>query len=50
METVRQRKVTIIVVGVLLLLLFLGLGALNAFRLSFLKPSTPGEIKPRLGG
>ncbi len=33
-----------IVVGVCLLLLFLGLAALNAFRLSFLNPSTPGEI------
>ena len=33
-----------IVVGVCLLLLFLGLAALNAFRLSFLNPSTPGQI------
>ena len=44
MGTTRQRKVVMIVVGVCLLLLFLGLAALNAFRLSFLNPSTPGQI------
>ncbi len=44
MGTLKQRKIAIIVIGVLLLLLFLGLGALNAFRLTFLNPSTPGEI------
>jgi hypothetical protein len=33
-----------IVLGVILLLLFLGLAALNAFRLNFLNPNTPGEI------
>jgi nitrogen fixation/metabolism regulation signal transduction histidine kinase len=33
-----------IVLAVFLLLLFLGLAALNAFRLSFLSPSTPGGI------
>jgi nitrogen fixation/metabolism regulation signal transduction histidine kinase len=33
-----------IVVGICVLLLFLGLAALNAFRLSFLNPTTPGEI------
>ena len=44
METTRQRKILLIVVGVCFLLLFLGLAALNAFRLSFLNPTTPGEI------
>ncbi len=44
METLRRRKVAMIAIGVCLLVLFLGLGALNAFRLSFLNPSTPGEI------
>lgn len=44
MGATRQRKIVMIVVGVCLLLLFLGLVALNAFRLSFLNPSTPGEI------
>ncbi len=44
METLRRRKFAMIVIGSCLLLLFLGLGALNAFRLSFLNPSTPGEI------
>ncbi len=44
MEALRRRKVAIIVIGICLLLLFLGLGALNAFRLSFLNPSTPGQI------
>jgi two-component system nitrogen regulation sensor histidine kinase NtrY len=42
--TTRQRKIVMIVLGVFLLLLFLGLAALNAFRLSFLSPSTPGGI------
>lgn len=40
----RQRKIVLIVVGSCLLLLFLGLAALNAFRLTFLTPTTPGEI------
>ncbi|MGI4755837.1 MAG: sensor histidine kinase [Janthinobacterium lividum] len=44
MESARQRKIVMIVVGVCLLLLFLGLAALNAFRLAFLSPSTPGGI------
>ncbi len=44
MGTTRQRKIVTIIVGVCLLLLFLGLAALNAFRLSFLNPSTPGQI------
>ncbi len=44
MESMRQRKIVLIVVGSCLLLLFLGLAALNAFRLTFLSPSTPGEI------
>ncbi len=44
METTRQRKIVMIVVGTCLLLLFLGLVALNAFRLTFLNPRTPGEI------
>jgi nitrogen fixation/metabolism regulation signal transduction histidine kinase len=44
MGTTRQRKIVIIVLGVCLLLLFLGLAALNAFRLSFLNPTTPLEI------
>jgi len=42
--SVRQRKILMIVLGVLLLVLFLGLAALNAFRLSFLTPDTPGGI------
>lgn len=44
MGTTRQRKIVMIVLGVFLLLLFLGLAALNAFRLSFLTPDTPGGI------
>jgi nitrogen fixation/metabolism regulation signal transduction histidine kinase len=44
MGTTRQRKILIVVLGVCLLLLFLGLAALNAFRLSFLNPNTPGQI------
>ncbi|MGI4855129.1 MAG: sensor histidine kinase [Janthinobacterium lividum] len=40
----RQRKIVLIVVGSCLLLLFLGLAALNAFRLTFLTPTSPGEI------
>jgi two-component system nitrogen regulation sensor histidine kinase NtrY len=44
METTRQRKIVLVVVGVCFLLLFCGLAALNAFRLSFLNPTTPGEI------
>ncbi len=44
MGSTRQRKIVLIVVGVCLLLLFLGLAALNAFRLTFLTPRTPGEI------
>jgi len=44
MGTTRQRKIVMIVLGVFLLLLFLGLAALNAFRLSFLTPDTLGGI------
>ncbi|SEC38399.1 sensor histidine kinase [Terriglobus roseus] len=44
MGTTRQRKILMIVLGVFLLLLFLGLAALNAFRLNFLNPNTPREI------
>ena len=44
MESTRQRKIVLIVVGSCLLLLFLGLAALNAFRLTFLTPTSPGEI------
>ena len=44
MGTMRQRKILTAVLGVCLLLLFLGLAALNAFRLSFLNPNTPGQI------
>ena len=44
MGTTQQRKVALIAAGVCLLLLFLGLAALNAFRLTVLTPSTQGGI------
>ncbi len=44
MGSIRQRKLWTIVLGVSLLLLFLLLAAQNAFKLSFLSPSTAGEI------
>ena len=44
MGTTRQRKIAVIVISILSLLLFLGLAALNAFRLPFLNPDTPSEI------
>lgn len=44
MGSTRQRKVVIIVLGVCFLVLFIGLAALNAFRLTFLNPTTPGQI------
>ncbi len=44
MGTTQQRKVAVIAVGMCLLLLFLGLAALNAFRLTFLTPATQGGI------
>lgn len=44
MGSARQRKMWVIALGVALLLLFLLLAAQNAFRLSFLNPSTAGEI------
>jgi len=42
--TPQRRKVWSIGLGVGLLVLFLGLAALNAFKLSFLSPATPSEI------
>lgn len=42
--TPQRRKVWSIGLGVGLLVLFLGLAALNAFKLSFLSPSTTSEI------
>ncbi len=44
MGSARQRKMWVIALGVALLLLFLLVAAQNAFRLSFLNPSTAGEI------
>ena len=44
MGSTRQRKIVLIIVGGCFLVLFLGLAALNAFRLTFLNPTTPGEI------
>ena len=44
MGSIRQRKLWTVVLGVSLLLLFLLLAAQNAFKLTFLNPSTTGEI------
>ena len=44
MGSTQQRKIALIAVGVCLLLLFLGLAALNAFRMTFLTPATQGGI------
>lgn len=44
MGTTRQRKIVMILLGVVVLILSLGLAALNAFRLTFLTPDTPGGI------
>ncbi len=44
MGSKRQRKLWTVVLGVSLLLLFLLLAAQNAFKLTFLNPSTTGEI------
>ncbi len=44
MGSIRQRKLWTVVLGVSLLLLFLLLAAQNAFKLTFLNPSTAGEI------
>ncbi len=44
MGSTQQRKLWIVVLGVALLLLFLLLAAQNAFKLSFIHPTTAGEI------
>ncbi len=44
MGTIKQRKILIVALFSTLLLLFLGLASLNAFRLSFLSPTTEGRI------
>ncbi|MBS1814930.1 MAG: HAMP domain-containing protein [Acidobacteria bacterium] len=43
-RTARRRKITVIVLAVCLLLLFLALGALNAFNLKVLEPATTAAI------
>lgn len=44
MGSPRQRKILILVLSVALLLLFLALAAQNAFKLTFLRPTTAGAI------
>lgn len=43
-RTARRRKITVIVLAVCLLLLFLALGALNAFNMKVLEPATTAGI------
>ncbi|MHB1022746.1 MAG: sensor histidine kinase [Acidobacteriaceae bacterium] len=43
-QTSKQRKILIAVLGICLLVLFLGIAAQNAFRLNSIEPSSTGEI------